>query len=351
MEIDLFIQNYQEETDKEKAQEYLMDAVQHNNLYKASILMSLGLNPNKKDASGRSPLLAAAGSGYAELVGLFLNYQPDLEVVNKFGGTTLLPSSEKGYLKTVKLVLEAGVAVNRRNDLGWSALHEAVILGSDNLLYQEIINQLISYGADIDLKDFSQKSPLDYASEKNNRCIYNLLKNPTEFKDKIDSKKTDFFSELIYLNGQENSVKKYYKLGQFFENYHLYQEANESYQKGLKEDNQFAYYLANLMRLQNKQEEALFYFDLGIKNDVTDFYLYQKSNYLREIGQHQVAINVMEELLDKDPQRTDYMFHASNSYQALNDFKEAYHWMEKATNLEPKTTLFKKELTRLSLKV
>ena len=54
---------------------------------------------------------------------------PDLTIRNRFGGVSVIPASERGHVDYVRRVVQTDIDVNHVNDLGWTALLEAVILG------------------------------------------------------------------------------------------------------------------------------------------------------------------------------------------------------------------------------
>ena len=76
---------------------------------------------------------------------------PDLTIRNRFGGVSVIPASERGHVDYVRRVVQTGIDVNHVNDLGWTALLEAVILGDGSAAYQEIVRILLDAGADPDL--------------------------------------------------------------------------------------------------------------------------------------------------------------------------------------------------------
>ena len=73
---------------------------------------------------------------------------PDLTIRNRYGGISVIPASERGHVDYVRRVVQTGIDVNHVNDLGWTALLEAVILGDGSERYQEIVRILLAAGAD-----------------------------------------------------------------------------------------------------------------------------------------------------------------------------------------------------------
>ncbi len=87
----------------------LMAATQQNHLALAGLLIRAGADVNQRDITRLSPYLCAGVNGFRELMRRCLAAGADVTSVNRFGGTVLLPASEKGYLKTVQIALQHGV--------------------------------------------------------------------------------------------------------------------------------------------------------------------------------------------------------------------------------------------------
>ena len=92
-----------------------------------------------------------------------LAHGADLKSTNRFGGTALIPAAERGHVETVRELIKAGVAVDHVNNLGWTALLEAVILGDGGRRHVEIVRLLVEAGAKVDLADAEGVTPLQHA--------------------------------------------------------------------------------------------------------------------------------------------------------------------------------------------
>ena len=77
----------------------------------------------------------------------------DVKSTNRFGGTALIPASEHGHVETVRILIAAGVPVNHVNNLGWTALQEAILLNNGGPRQQEVVRLLLDAGADPDIRD------------------------------------------------------------------------------------------------------------------------------------------------------------------------------------------------------
>lgn len=327
----------------DKEQTPLMVTVLKNQFALSTILLQAGFDPNQADVNYLSPFIAAAANGFDQVLSVLISDKPDPTQVNRFGGTALLPSSEKGYLKTVQMALDYGVPVNHQNRLGWSALLEAVILGDGGFLYQDIIRELVAHDGDIHAVDFENKSVLQYAVEQKQIDVQKILEENdgdiyTEIRQLIrDENLTD---ALVKLYDMPTSLQQYYYLGYTYERLNDLKASQYYFEKGLEEDGQFAFYLANLVRRQNRVEEALEFFKIGASKTEGYYFDYHRSNYLRELGRHEEAVELMDELLVKYPKRTDFMFHKANSLRTLERHQEAYDTMIKAAEIQPQNPLF-----------
>ena len=88
---------------------------------------------------------------------------PDLARTNRFGGTALIPAADRGHVETVRRLLETEMDVDHVNDLGWTALLEAVILGDGGAAHTEIVRLLVDAGADVSIPDGEGVTALEHA--------------------------------------------------------------------------------------------------------------------------------------------------------------------------------------------
>ena len=112
---------------------------------------------------------------FASLLALTLAHGADLKSINRYGGTSLIPASERGLVETVDTLIKAGVAVDHVNRLGWTALLEAIILGDGGERHQKIVALLIEAGANVNLADNDSVTPLQHARGRGYDEIASLL--------------------------------------------------------------------------------------------------------------------------------------------------------------------------------
>ncbi|MFE0653371.1 ankyrin repeat domain-containing protein [Streptomyces sp. NPDC059534] len=142
----------------------------------ARVLVAAGADPDAQDRRHDSPWLVTGVTGNVEMMRVLLPAGPDLTLRNRFGGISLIPASERGHVAYVRAVLrETTLDVDHVNDLGWTALLEAVILGDGGRPHQEVVELLLAAGADPDLADTDGVPPLRHAERRGFTAIAALL--------------------------------------------------------------------------------------------------------------------------------------------------------------------------------
>lgn len=106
---------------------------------------------------------------------VLLPARPDLTISNRFGGVSLIPASERGHVAYVRRMVRTDIDVNHVNDLGWTALLEAVILGDGSNRYQEIVTILLEAGADRQLADRNGVTAIEHTKRRGHAAVVDIL--------------------------------------------------------------------------------------------------------------------------------------------------------------------------------
>lgn len=154
----------------------LLVATHRNAIEAARVLIEAGADVNAMDDISDSPYLYAGAEGRFEILRMTLAHGADLGSVNRYGGTALIPAAHHGHVETVRLLLGTATDIDHVNNLGWTALLEAIILGDGSETYIDIVRLLLEAGADVNLADADNVSPLAHAQSKNQVEIADLLK-------------------------------------------------------------------------------------------------------------------------------------------------------------------------------
>ena len=111
-----------------------------------------------------------------DILKLTIDAGADPALTNRYGGTALIPASEHGYIDVIKeLLTRTNIDVNHINNLGWTALMEAIVLSNGDEAQQQVIQLLIEYGADVNIPDNDGVTPLQHARSHNFEEIENIL--------------------------------------------------------------------------------------------------------------------------------------------------------------------------------
>jgi hypothetical protein len=127
------------------------------------LIDAAGADVDLQDEDRNNPLLLCGENGDVALLREVLRAEPDLGATNRYGGVALIPASDRGHVDMVRALLETGIDVDHVDNLGWTALIEAVILGDGGPTHQRIVRMLLAAGANPAIADRERVTPLDHA--------------------------------------------------------------------------------------------------------------------------------------------------------------------------------------------
>ncbi|MEC1156020.1 ankyrin repeat domain-containing protein [Cytobacillus horneckiae] len=162
----------------EKGRTATLIATYNNHVETANVLIKAGADVNLQDEMKNNPFLYAGAEGYIDILKLTIEAGADPAMTNRYGGTALIPAAEHGYVDVIKeLLTQTDIDVNHVNNLGWTALLEAIILNDGNETQQQTVQLLIDYGADVNIPDNDNVTPLQHARAKGFKEIEKILLN------------------------------------------------------------------------------------------------------------------------------------------------------------------------------
>jgi ankyrin repeat protein len=165
------------ETKDARGRTPLLLAVTNDHAAVARLLVYLGADPDALDDRHDTPWLVTGVTGSVDMLEVLLPARPDLSIRNRFGGTSLIPASERGHVAYVRRVVRTDIDVNHVNNLGWTALLEAVSLGDGSKRYQQIVTILLDAGADASIADREGITALQHAQRRGQREVARILRN------------------------------------------------------------------------------------------------------------------------------------------------------------------------------
>jgi ankyrin repeat protein len=84
-------------------------------------------------------------------------------VTSRYDGTALIAAAHLGHDGVVRQLIAAGAPLDHVNNLHWTAVIEAIVLGDGGRRHQETLRALIDAGANLRLADRAGHSPLELA--------------------------------------------------------------------------------------------------------------------------------------------------------------------------------------------
>lgn len=173
------------------------------------MLVASNSDPNARDGAGRTPLHVAAfesrydairalvaGGGNinalendrydvitiaavkddARLVKLAIELGGNARAVtSRYDGTALIAAAHLGHDAVVKVLIQAGAPLDHVNNLGWTALIEAVVLGDGGERHVATVKTLVAAGADKSIGDRDGITPLQHAERRRYRAMVAAL--------------------------------------------------------------------------------------------------------------------------------------------------------------------------------
>lgn len=175
----------------------------------AQRLLTSGANLNARDGKGRTAFHVAAFASKADImqvlakagadvntldselydavtIAAVANDVPTLKaalaagnkatnITSMYVGTALIAAAHLGHDEVVRTLIAAGAPLDHVNNLGWTALIEAVVLGDGGPRHQATVEALVKAGANKSITDRNGKTPLELAGQRGYVEIEKLL--------------------------------------------------------------------------------------------------------------------------------------------------------------------------------
>lgn len=128
------------------------------------LLAKSGADMNALESGIYDAVTIAAVADDPALMSLALKHgnRPDL-ITSIYEGTALIAAAHLGHVEVVRRLIKAGAPLDHINNLHWTALMEAVVLGDGGPKYIATVKALVEAGADTSLADREGLTPLAHA--------------------------------------------------------------------------------------------------------------------------------------------------------------------------------------------
>ena len=97
------------------------------------------------------------------------------QITSRYDGTALIAAAHLGHDLVVKMLIDAGAPLDHVNNLGWTALIEAIVLGNGGSRHTETLRALVHAGAKLDIADRNGQTPLALARAHGYKNMVQIL--------------------------------------------------------------------------------------------------------------------------------------------------------------------------------
>ena len=95
---------------------------------------------------------------------------------SRYEGTALIAAAHLGHDGVVRQLIEAGAPLDHVNNLHWTAVIEAIVLGDGGVRHQATLKALLRAGASTQLTDRSGATPMQLAQSRGYTAMVELLR-------------------------------------------------------------------------------------------------------------------------------------------------------------------------------
>lgn len=184
-------------------------AAHKGNIAKLEKLIAAKADLNARDSDGRTPIHVAAFARQRDAIRTLAGAGANLELLendrydavtiasvaddeetlrvllglgasaklttSRYDGTALIAAAHLGHDGVVKQLIAAGAPLDHVNNLHWTALIEAIVLGDGGTRHREVVRALLEAGASTQLADREGNTPLALAKARRYTGMMNLL--------------------------------------------------------------------------------------------------------------------------------------------------------------------------------
>ena len=142
----------------------------------ARALLRLGADPNALDAQRYDIVTIAAVDNDLEMLKIALDGGGNPRAITSpYDGTALIAAAHLGHVEAVKMLIAAKAPLNHVNNLGWTALLEAVVLGNGGADHTATVEALATAGADVNIPDRQRTTALAHARRRGYSQIARII--------------------------------------------------------------------------------------------------------------------------------------------------------------------------------
>jgi hypothetical protein len=144
----------------------------------ARALLKAGANPNALEIDKYDIVTIAAVANDLEMLKIAIDGGGSAKTVtSRYDGTALITAAHLGHVEAVKMLITAKAPLNHVNNLGWTALMEAIVLGSGDARHTATVKALVEANCDVNVADRQNITPLQHARRRGYVAMARILEN------------------------------------------------------------------------------------------------------------------------------------------------------------------------------
>ncbi len=144
----------------------------------ARALLRLGANPNALEIDRYDIVTIAAVANDLDMLKASLDGGASAQnITSRYDGIALIAAAHIGHVDVVKMLIAAKAPLNHVNNLGWTALMEAVVLGNGGANHTATVRALVEAGCDVNIADKQGATPLQHARRRGYVEMARILEN------------------------------------------------------------------------------------------------------------------------------------------------------------------------------
>jgi hypothetical protein len=105
--------------------------------------------------------------------------------VGPYDSTALIAAAHLGHAAIVEILIAARAPLDHINNLGWTALSQAIVLGNGSPSHVAAVAALVRAGADVNITDRQGLTALDHAKSRGYAEMVTILENAELRLDRI----------------------------------------------------------------------------------------------------------------------------------------------------------------------
>ena len=139
-------------------------------------LIRVGAKTDAFDRQKYDAVTIASVADDTETLRLLLDAGASAKLITSvYEGTALIAAAHLGHDEVVRLLIKAGAPLDHVNNLGWTAVIEAIVLGNGGPRHQATLRHLIAASANLNLADRQARTPLAHARAYGHAAMADML--------------------------------------------------------------------------------------------------------------------------------------------------------------------------------